>query len=513
MILRSAVHVVLFAFFPVLSFALRNQSFATLLDILTLSTVSIASALFIWGIFTFFLKDARKAAFMATWTIILFFSYGYVRNALRDAMEGPFGIARHRYLVLIWGLFFLIVAYSAKHCRLGARLTRGLNIAAFTTIITALLIFGFRIMPQMGNETDDRSTPSRTPLINPGDVSTAKVRPDIYYIILDGYAGAEALQEIYGHDNSEFFNYLKQKNFYVVSRAHSNYSLTFLSLASSLNMQYLDFTNRPKEGGQSERVQFHNIKDNYVLSFLKSQGYTSIHFSSGWGATDKNRYADVNILCGRLNEFFSGFLRTTMFVIAEPYLVQEYASKTLCVLDRLAEMPAFAREPRFVFAHILEPHPPYIFGSNGEIRQPEDMALDQGWQDKNPYIDQVRFINNKIKNLIKILLSKSANPPIIIIQADHGSAATGGEWVSANIPLVRERMNILNAFYLPEIEDNEDYREEFFASGPITPVNIFRIIFNQYFDTEFELLPNKHYFSSYEEPFKLQDVTEILYAQ
>ena len=34
-----------------------------------------------------------------------------------------------------------------------------------------------------------------------------QVNPDIYYIILDGYARLDILENLYGYDNSDFLNY------------------------------------------------------------------------------------------------------------------------------------------------------------------------------------------------------------------------------------------------------------------------------------------------------------------
>ena len=54
--------------------------------------------------------------------------------------------------------------------------------------------------------------------------------PTVYYIILDGYARQDVLQEKYQIDNTPFIDFLKQKGFYVAEQATSNYKSTALSL-------------------------------------------------------------------------------------------------------------------------------------------------------------------------------------------------------------------------------------------------------------------------------------------
>ena len=95
--------------------------------------------------------------------------------------------------------------------------------------------------------------------------------------------------------------------------------------------------------------------------------------------------------------------------------------------------------------------------------------------------------------------------PIIIIQADHSTASgftnyiMNDEYVTTK--MLQERMRIFNTYYLPSFEYIQLY-------DSITPVNTFRIIFNHYFDTNYELLNNKSYFSTSQAPFRFVDVTE-----
>ena len=46
--------------------------------------------------------------------------------------------------------------------------------------------------------------------------------PDIYYIILDEYAGFESLERNFGFDNSEFYSELSKRGFFMPSKSYSN---------------------------------------------------------------------------------------------------------------------------------------------------------------------------------------------------------------------------------------------------------------------------------------------------
>ena len=90
----------------------------------------------------------------------------------------------------------------------------------------------------------------------------------------------------------------------------------------------------------------------------------------------------------------------------------------------------------------------------------------------------------------------------MIIQGDTGSAFSG-DWDNPSEDLIIERMSNLNAIYFP----NENY-EAF--SEYITPVNSFRIIFNEFFDANYTLLEDRMYWSIGNKPYDHKDVTNLL---
>jgi hypothetical protein len=62
-------------------------------------------------------------------------------------------------------------------------------------------------------------------------------------------------------------------------------------------------------------------------------------------------------------------------------------------------------------------------------------------------------------------------------------------WRSPSEDAMREATAILNAYYLPGVDNDVLYDE-------ISPVNTFRLILNEYFDAGLELLPDRTFFMS-----------------
>ena len=135
--------------------------------------------------------------------------------------------------------------------------------------------------------------------------------------------------------------------------------------------------------------------------------------------------------------------------------------------------------PKFVFAHIHSPHPPYVFDASGKPARTQ--STDWDWKYTDEYLNQIAFINMSIRNVINKILIESKIPPIIIIQGDHGPTLFEAKENERNIKL---RSSILNAYFLPKINNDLLYNS-------ITPVNTFRVIFNHYFGAGYDLLKDQ----------------------
>jgi hypothetical protein len=152
--------------------------------------------------------------------------------------------------------------------------------------------------------------------------------------------------------------------------------------------------------------------------------------------------------------------------------------------------------PKFVFAHIVAPHPPFVFDADGDTVDQRfpfviwDGDMYQGTTEEyiQGYTDQVRFLNDSLGDWVEGLLEGSSPEPIIILQGDHGPRSTV-VWRSPSEDAMREATAILNAYYLPGVDNDVLYDE-------ISPVNTFRLILNEYFDAGLELLPDRTFFMS-----------------
>ena len=504
---------ILISIYPILSFYASNMSELSFKFLEKPLAYSVILSIILTLTAYILTKNKQKSAIIASVAVFIFFSYGHLSKYLNTrlfipipngAVLGPDKIMIPMILVL----FPLFVYKTLKSTRNLKPYIKFLNI----TLILLITYLGIKIIVSEKYTPQYSTTASKSAL----NTQTKHDTPDIYYIILDGYARSDVLQSVYNYDNSEFIDSLKEMGFYVAGRAKSNYAHTYLSLPSTLNMTYLDsLPEKYGESSESKSAALGMIHTNEVTQKLKAYGYTTINFASGWEGTDENYIADINYNEKRIleiigvdivtNETNMVFLQTTIF---SPFIKEVWGDqlrgKILYTFEKLPDLP-YLDVKKFTFAHILAPHPPYVFQASGKaVKNPQLDMMGGIFEDKESYIDQLTYISDQIEPTLKKIISNSNNPPIIILQSDHGPASILKHPFTWSEPYdpegVNEIMSILYAVYLP----NKDYDS---FNQTMTPINTFRIIFNNYFDEDLELLPDKSYFSDYDSIYNFVDVT------
>jgi len=532
------LHPFIFAVFPILSLYVKNLGRGFLGEAIAIAVGAAVLAALLWLFSSLLIKDGNRAAIIVSVFLVLFFTYGHAISAFRIVLERVHLLDRARFLVegepaqrlwlAAWTIVFITVSYLILHLAHDPRVVTGfLNIVSLTLI--AMVGVGFftsgafraSLMPRLRRVLAHAGSSNTAflPLVasSPIDVGKMSERwwtntiagdadtgsdsaPDIYYIILDMYARADYLEEIYDYDNSDFLSFLAKKGFYVASKSTSNYPYTTHSLASSLNLVYLDrIADELGEDYNDFSPSIALVKHSSLVERLRSRGYTIAAFSTGYWFTEI-RDADVYMERPEWNpsEFQSGLANSTVLALLWKTQDDFHRNRVLYTLNHIADGTRID-SPTFVFAHVVAPHPPYAFGPNGEAVQSKPHDEYTYDEFKVAYRNQVASLNARMKIVIEEILSQSPEPPIIIVQADHGSCFT--EYYR-NIP---ERMSILNAYYFPD----QDYAALYEG---ITPVNTFRVVLNKYFGADYELLEDRNWFSSWDLPYAFTDVTDQVLA-
>ncbi|MCW3053374.1 MAG: hypothetical protein JWN14_2544 [Chthonomonadales bacterium] len=455
-------------------------------------------------------QAARKAGIAASVAVLLFFSVGHIVDLLP---QGLHGLVLPACLLALAALLWVI----AKARQPLYDTTAALNLASVVLLVPSF----WTIVTQYGTISKNTFSLPRTEDIVPGNQPTVTVDrhlstapqdvPDVYYIILDAYGRADRLQTYYGYDNTPFLKALEARGFFIAQQSESNYNQTPLCLASALSMNYLK---APAGQELSPELLREMVDDSAVIQFLRTKGYHYIDVASG---IDESRVKTADVVLNdspELSTLEGSVLDLTAFGAMAAHQRKRYdrhRSRLNGGFDNVAKAAAFPY-PKFVFTHILAPHPPFVFDAKGGPVNPnspltfadatellKDITKDEY---RRRYIAQLQYVNTRTLEAVDAILRQSKHRPIIIIQGDHGSRLNL-DWESLAKTDIKEPFSNLNAYLAPD-----NVRRD--LTDKITAVNSFRIVLTDAFGAKLPRLPDRSYYSTESHPYNFTDITERL---
>ena len=420
-------------------------------------------------------RDLRRAGLFTFCLSAFLLTYGHFFDVMDGRVIGDWVIGTHLYMLILWAVLLLFSTYLLLfRLKDPANLTLILNLVVVVLFLfQAGQILTYEVRAYVINQ--ETNTEVNDTLLQPDDAGEL---PDVYFIILDKYARSDALRDsFYHYNNADFIGGLEDLGFWVAACSRSNYAFTVMSLSSQLNMAYVDeLTDQPNLKTTSALIQNNRVHDAF-----EEIGYTTIAFEMGfsWGNMKNSDYyfdeIPENIDTWSLDPFEILYLRSTLGILlfeantdigtqVSLSNVERKANRTLVLLDVLPDIPKLPG-PKFVHAHFVTPHPPFIFNADGSLNEnPDDIDPLKG------YRGQLAFIEPRILDVLSQIIEQSDQPPIIILEGDH---AFGKKYVTSN----------LLALYLPENGAQD-------LSDQMTLVNVFPYIFNTYFGTNIDYLPD-----------------------
>jgi hypothetical protein len=502
---------------PILHLFAINVAELNFFEILRPLLVSFVFGCLVLGLAYLFLRDWQRASLVVSLFLFLFFLFGDVAVWFSKTFE--LGPARSNFVTLVLVSIIMVTWIWLVRNRIK-------DIASANLYFNLLaVVFFINSGVRMSNYLlENGLSLSTNPHVRAAMSESQDTRSDIYYLILDGYGRQDILEAFYDFDNSSFVNALTARGFYVAEQSASNYIQTMLSLSSSFNMDYLQTLKADGTRIENRADLVRLVDTNIVRNLLAQNGYQLVSFRNEYKATIPSAevyYDDsqsaiaypvtafesilVDHSLARVLSHIPVFNRA---LIEMPY--DTHRRHILSTFEKLREVPALEGN-YFVYAHIIAPHPPFVFDERGHVvTHDEPFTL----HDANYYIRdhsqksyiagyrrQIQYINTRVLETVDAILQKSTTPPIIIIQGDHGPGAHL-HWGSLEKTIPAERFGILNAYYFPDGDYSLLY-------SSISPVNSFRVVSNQFLGADYALLPDRHYYSSWSFPLDFIEVTDL----
>ncbi len=501
---RGPWFAIAFAWYPLLYIAAANPGQVEAASLAATLVAAAATSAALLVALRFVVGNWLLAGLGVTWFLVLFFSYG----PLNAWYAGQAGDPDAAILATTWIDEYLQLVHSAVWLLLlvlGWLLLRRLvrptgRLPTALNLVSALLL-GF-VLAQWpataGREAGAIGRESSNFVAN-GD------SPDVYFILLDGYARADVLDKHYDFDNSRFIQGLERRGFQVGEASEANYNWTFLSLASALNMDYLPelLGARLDPDGDDREEAYRLLRDNRAAAILKTRGYRYVHLQSTWGGTGSNPFADDFLPCG------GGVFRDEyLLAITEVSWLRAFGSSAsmdlaACHLRNFETLASLAGTPgpKFVVAHFVPPHHPYLFDREGRVLRKANLSNQfefqkRLWEERDAYVDQLVFINRSIERVIDRLIRESKHPPVILLLSDHGPNIRSG---LATDEHYRVRLANLSAVLVPGAPAD-------LVPENVSNVNLLRIVFDHFFDAGLPLLPDRQFISAFGQPFDFVEV-------
>jgi hypothetical protein len=386
----------------------------------------------------------------------------------------------------------------------------------------------------------------RPPLLSDSaKLTPGQAKPDVYYIVLDRYTSQDILASQFNFDNSPFINFLQSNNFVVNPNAHQNYPYTAMSISSTLNANYqTDLINKfSKASAQTVEPYQDAIRYSSVVEQFKALGYQFDQLGTWYESSNQAPLANYNYQPDGQLTLFNHTITLNNFsknqLSESPYwnLVNlgfgighfsffsysgisqiEDTQNKLNILNQMAKENTGGR---FIFTHFLTPHDPYYYNADGSLNAYSN-SDNYGEPIKEKYVNQVQYINTQMESLINNINSASHDQAIIIIQSDEGpypiqlndqdfddnsvndelAFNSMLDWSNKDLLM---KYGILAAYHLPQAS-----KQLLVSKG--NSVNIFRILFNTYFQANLTYLPECYYAypDGRGQPFVYQNINKQL---
>lgn len=462
------------------------------------------------------LDRPRKGGLLASAGVLLFGTYGHVSGLLSAIW--PQTVAAEVFLLALWlGLGLGWSYWVLRKLQDPDPWNLYFNVVGGILLIFPLysIVTYTRTSPEVKARAVEYHQQLQTELglVGAEVAWSAEGEPrDIYYLVVDGYARGDILEELYDYDNGEFLGALEARGFYIPEGARANYADTVYALASALNMTHL--TRAPDalqvDGASDPDALLKDglavlIADNTLTSLLREAGYEIVAFDTGYSRTalaeadvrprspevppfNAEAAFELMLLDTTLGNFFLELRGEDS--VALQGLFDDHRERVRFGLTRLSDF-AGRPGPQFVFSHVISPHAPYVFGPNGEPRRGVDpfTLLDQPAQGEwspHLYRDQVTYVNSLIVREIGEILEKSDPDPIIIVHADHGSRS----WPDPDPSPEMRRKLLFPIFIGLHLPDGDETVEPY---PGISPVNLNRLLLSRYFGAGLPMLPDESY--------------------
>ncbi|HEX4372006.1 MAG TPA: sulfatase-like hydrolase/transferase [Puia sp.] len=325
-------------------------------------------------------------------------------------------------------------------------------------------------------------------------------KPDIYFFVFDEYTNNETLKKVWDFNNDTITNWLSTEGFHIPAHSHANYSYTVYSVSSTFNMNYID----EKKGSDGTVAKYilqanESLSNNETFTILKKENYKLnflAPFNNNIQECNLGHFFDYistqqilkqtlpgTVYGSKLWNRISAKFSDNSDSAKHDDMLQQKMKSIRSTVDQIKKTtdPSADRKPNFVYGHIMVPHEPHVFDKEGKFLSYSEFNQLTPF---DTYTTQINYANSLIKEIVSYIKQHNKHNTIIIIEGDHGfrSFVNGNNWFARTPDSLKKYfLPNFNAIYFPD----SNYSK---IDDDISPVNTFRIVFDQFFHQDYPML-------------------------
>ncbi|RYY11672.1 MAG: hypothetical protein EOO04_34840, partial [Chitinophagaceae bacterium] len=340
-------------------------------SLLVLSVVIFLFSLIIQRILLKLFENRARATVYSAILLLAILFFG----VWQDIVSGLKPIANMGRLTIFFPLCLLVLIVSFLIISRSKATFRRFRIFLATLMLIYLVVDVFNLARQAGPENHGKQVNLKEISI---PVSGNKSRPPVYILLLDEYQGNEGLDRYYNYPNASLRKKLLDGGFHINRNPSSNYHLTVYSLASMLNMEYLEFANPAVISNHfAYKRALQAIDKNKTAELFRRLGY-HVKNKSPFYFDGQAPGFSTGLLPDKLNlaqhqTMYYRVARALPDILAEKFGIRYFAERNAELADKsnhrmmteVLDESKVNNRSSFTYLHLMMPHEPFVRDSLG----------------------------------------------------------------------------------------------------------------------------------------------------
>lgn len=431
-------------------------------------------------LFVVFCRDWAKAVLITEVAMLFFMNYNSIHSYFFSKIPS---LRRVVSLGIGCVLIIIFAVWTRKKVKIAKELCTFLGIAFLSLVVINLLTAA----PAIIQRTTIPKEPKKESQLAKQNFSVED-KPNVYYFVLDEYAGFENIERYYNFDNAEFEQYLIDEEFSISYGSRNTEGIcTYAILPNLLNLDYV------VSEDMAEYDCWQYTKEPALYQLFQNNGYQINMINHLWaldttGCNVLNENVERETLSDYLEQ--NGILAEVNEIV-DYIQVKKYGAKssqysavlkdTLDLMIHCSDYVA-KNQPTFTMVYLCCPHSLFVLDENGDYT---DERVWRDLSDTQPYVNQLIYTNGCIEQTVANI--KENDPgALIIIQSDHGGRYPYQMFEECGTAYDTEMetpymQNILNCVY---------YKGKKYEIEGLSGINTLRMVINDIFGTRYEMLEN-----------------------